>query len=85
VAPATKKLLQRAAKAQKNTLTEFVITTAQAAAQNILADQTRFALSPAKWAAFNAALDAPPRDIPALKKLFEKPSVFEDRVCSPRP
>jgi uncharacterized protein (DUF1778 family) len=39
-------------------------------------EQTRFVLSPREWREFNAALDAPARDIPALRKLFNEPSVF---------
>lgn len=33
-------------------------------------DQAHFALSPERWQAFRDALDAPPRDIPALRKLL---------------
>jgi len=77
VAPTTKKLLKSAAKLRKNSLTDFVLNSSTTAAENILADQTRFVLPPDKWAAFNAALDAPPKELPALKRLFEKPSVFE--------
>ena len=43
----------------------------------IHADRTRFVLPPDKWTEFNAALDAPPREIPALNKLFTKNPVFE--------
>ncbi len=37
----------------------------------------RFVLPEMQWAAFNAALDAPPKAVPALKKLLKKASVFE--------
>jgi uncharacterized protein (DUF1778 family) len=47
-----------------------------------LADQTRFVLPPDKWAAFNAALDAPAKEIPALKDLFTKPLMFKAPACS---
>jgi predicted DNA-binding antitoxin AbrB/MazE fold protein len=33
-------------------------------------DQASFVLSPERWQAFCDALDAPPRDIPALRKLL---------------
>jgi uncharacterized protein (DUF1778 family) len=42
-----------------------------------LAERTRFVLTPAKWQEFNTALDAPAREIPALRKLFNEPSVFK--------
>jgi uncharacterized protein (DUF1778 family) len=44
-----------------------------------LAQRSRFTLPPDKWRAFNAALDSPPREIPALRKLFAQPSVFEPK------
>ena len=44
----------------------------------VLADQVHFSLSPERWDAFCAALDAPPKVIPALRRLLKKPSVFHD-------
>jgi predicted DNA-binding antitoxin AbrB/MazE fold protein len=41
-------------------------------------DQAHFALSPERWQAFCDALDAPPRDIPALRKLLTEASLFDD-------
>ncbi len=43
------------------------------------ADQAHFALPPDRWQAFCEALDAPPRDIPALRKLLTEGSFFDDR------
>jgi len=42
-----------------------------------LMDRRHFALDPERWAAFQAALDAPARPNPRLKKLLQTPSVFE--------
>jgi uncharacterized protein (DUF1778 family) len=37
-----------------------------------------FPVLPAEqWRAFNAALDAPAKEIPALRRLLTEPSVFE--------
>ncbi len=47
-----------------------MVRASQAAAENALAERTRFVLSPEKWREFNAALDAPARQIPALRELF---------------
>ena len=42
-----------------------------------LLDRRYFSLDPERWAAFQAALDAPARPNPRLKKLLRTPSVFE--------
>lgn len=42
-----------------------------------LLDRRYFVLDPERWAAFQAALDAPARPNPRLKKLLQTPSVFE--------
>lgn len=67
----------KAAELERVNLTEFMIQSSQLAAERVLADRTRFVLSPQKWREFNAALDAPPREIPALRRLFREASVFK--------
>jgi len=67
-----KATLVQAAKLQHQKLTEFMLNSSRAAAEIALADRTRFVLPPDKWTEFNAALDAPPRNIPGLHKLFAK-------------
>ena len=44
---------------------------------DVLLDRRDFSLDPERWAAFQAALDAPARPNPRLKKLLQTPSVFE--------
>jgi predicted DNA-binding antitoxin AbrB/MazE fold protein len=41
------------------------------------ADELHFALPPDRWQAFCEALDAPPKDIPALRKLLTEASLFD--------
>ena len=41
-------------------------------------DQVHFALPPDRWRAFCEALDAPPRDIPALRKLLTEEGLFDE-------
>jgi predicted DNA-binding antitoxin AbrB/MazE fold protein len=41
-------------------------------------DQVHFTLPPDRWRAFCEALDAPPRDIPALRKLLTEESLFDE-------
>jgi uncharacterized protein (DUF1778 family) len=48
-------------------------------ADETLPARTHFSLDAEHWAAFQAALEAPARSNPALKKLLQTPSVFERR------
>lgn len=45
--------------------------------QGTPADRTRFPLNAERWKAFLDALDAPPRDLSRLERLFKEPSVIE--------
>ncbi len=77
-----KATISRAARLRQTTLSNFLLENAYSAAQQVLADEAHFTLSPEKWQAFCAALDAPPRDIPALRKLLTEPGVFDERAGS---
>jgi uncharacterized protein (DUF1778 family) len=72
-----KTMLVKAARVQRLKLTEFMVRASQSAAETALADRARFVLPPDRWRQFNAALDAPAKKIPALKKLFSAASVFK--------
>jgi uncharacterized protein (DUF1778 family) len=78
ITPEAKHTLTAAAQAQRRSLSEFVLESALGRAEEALADRRVFQLPPAKWAAFVKALDAPPRDLPRLRKLLNEPSVFSD-------
>jgi predicted DNA-binding antitoxin AbrB/MazE fold protein len=41
------------------------------------ADELHFVLPPDRWQAFCDALDSPPKDIPALRKLLTEASLFD--------
>ena len=71
-----KHTLTAAAHAQRRSLSEFVLESALGRAAEALADRRVFQLPPENWEAFIAALDAPPRDLPRLRKLLKEPSVF---------
>jgi len=72
-----KRALQAAASASSRSVSQFVLESALARADEALADRRTFGLSAAQWKAFLAALDAPPRPMPRMKKLLEEPSILE--------
>ena len=74
-----KRTLQSAATAARRSVSEFVLESALARAEETLPDRQRFGLDVDRWAAFQLALDAPARPNPLLKRLLEKPSAFERR------
>jgi uncharacterized protein (DUF1778 family) len=75
--PLQKDVIARAANLKQTTMTNFMVEHAFQAAQQILADQVHFYLSPEKWDEFCAALDAPPKELPALRKLLTELGVFD--------
>jgi uncharacterized protein (DUF1778 family) len=75
--PIAKQLLYQAAKATDRSVSEFVLESALARAEETLPDRQYFGLSTAQWQLFMTALDAPPRQMPRVEKLFNKPSIFE--------
>jgi len=75
--PIQKAVLARAAQLRRTSLSNFMLEHAYEAAQQVLAEQVDIVMPPAEWDAFCKALDAPPRQIPALKKLLTQASVFD--------
>src|SRR6202140_1926649 len=75
--PLAKRPLQVAALAAHQSVSEFVLESALARAEETLPGRRRFGLSSAQWEAFQAALSAPPRPSRRLPKLLKEPSVFE--------
>ena len=75
--PSAKRTLQTAASAMHRSVSEFVLESALARAEETLPDRQRFGLSKAQWDAFQKALSAPTRPSRRLAKLLKEPSVFE--------
>ncbi len=75
--PSAKRTLHTAALAARRSVSEFVLESALARAEETLPDRQRFGLSAAQWEAFQKALSAPPRPSRRLAKLLKEPSVFE--------
>ncbi len=78
VTPEHKQTLQAAATAANQSVSEFVLASALEHAAETLPDRRYFGLDAERWEAFLAALDAPPRDLPRMRKLLAEPSVFDD-------
>jgi uncharacterized protein (DUF1778 family) len=75
--PEAKRMLNAAAEASRRSVSDFVLESALARAQETLPDRQRFGLDAERWEAFLAALDAPARPLPRLQRLLTEPSVFE--------
>jgi uncharacterized protein (DUF1778 family) len=75
--PDAKHALQAAAAALHRSVSEFVLESALARADETLADRRHFGLDAARWMAFMAALDAPPRHLPSLERLLKEPGFFD--------
>lgn len=74
----SKELIEKAAKKENKSVSDFVLENALSAAEAIVADDSSFSLDAEQWRKFLAALDASPRDIAALRQLLTKPSVFDE-------
>src|SRR5688572_7650298 len=72
-----KRLLEMAAAKQDVTVSDFVLESARARAEDILAEERHFVLSPERWKAFIAALERPVQLKPRLHKLLTEPSALE--------
>ncbi|HEY6898456.1 MAG TPA: DUF1778 domain-containing protein [Rhodocyclaceae bacterium] len=76
-APGQEALLRRAAQAANKSLTEFILDSACAVAEQTLLDQRYFLVEQAQWQAFNAALDRPAKVKLGLKKLMQHKAPWE--------
>lgn len=74
--PEEREIIDRAVAASETGLTEFVVGSAVAAAQRVLADRDRFELDTAAAEAWEAMNSRPARDLPGLRRLMERPSPF---------
>ncbi|MGD0941800.1 MAG: DUF1778 domain-containing protein [Terracidiphilus sp.] len=77
VSPSAKAKLQAAASAVHRSMSDFVMESALSRAEETLAERRVFGLDAEKWAAFQAALEAPVHPLPRLKKLLDEPGFFD--------
>jgi uncharacterized protein (DUF1778 family) len=71
--PEQRRLFEEAASAKGQTVTRFVVRSAEVAARDVLADRTRFVLAPEGWEAFSNAIDREPRVLPRLAAFLATP------------
>lgn len=77
--PKQENLIRVAAKRQGLDITDFIIQSACEKAEQTLSDHAHFVLDKKQWDLFMKALDAPPRVIPQIRKLFSQPPIAESR------
>ncbi|NJM74510.1 MAG: DUF1778 domain-containing protein [Acaryochloridaceae cyanobacterium RU_4_10] len=80
--PAAKQKLYRAAAAAHRSVSDFVLESALARADETLADRQHFGLDAEQWAAFMDALDAPPRRHERMERLLNEPSIFDRQTST---
>lgn len=78
VSSSQRALLDEASRVSDTTLSEFVLTAATQAAEDVLADRRRFHLPRGQWKEFVRLLDAPARSLPRLRRLLESPGVLDE-------
>ena len=72
-----KRALKAAAAASHRSVSEFVLESALARADEALAGRRAFGLNATQWKTFVATLDAPPRLLPNLERLLKEPGFFD--------
>jgi uncharacterized protein (DUF1778 family) len=77
ITPAAKQTLQAAALVSHRSVSDFVLESALAKADEALADRRNFTLNADEWKAFTAALDAPIRPLPRMQRLLTELGFFE--------
>jgi uncharacterized protein (DUF1778 family) len=77
VSRSAKAKLIAAASASHRSMSDFVMESALARAEETLAERRVFGLNAEAWAAFQSALDAPVRPLRRLRALLEEPGFFD--------
>jgi uncharacterized protein (DUF1778 family) len=77
ITPAAKARLQAAAVESEKSLSDFVLESALDQAEQTLQDRRSFLMDARSWKAMQEALDAPPRDLPGMRKLLSRPGFFD--------
>ncbi len=74
-----KTMVEQAASLSHVAMSQFMLQAALRAAEEVLAEQTRFVVPADKWDEFVALLDRPARVLPGLREAASKPSPLGER------
>jgi uncharacterized protein (DUF1778 family) len=74
---AQKAMLAEAARLQNMNVSQFVLSKSLEAADEVIAEQRIIRVSSEEYDWLLLKLEEPPQDLPKLRELFSKPSVFE--------
>ena len=77
LSPQAKRTITAAARAANRSVSEFVLDSALARAEETLVDRRVITLSGEAWDAFVAELDAPPRNLPGLARLMRRKAPWD--------
>ena len=75
--PAQRELIDRAARLQGKSRTDFMLEASREKAEQVLLDQTLFTVSAEQYQAFASMMDAPLSENAALKRLLARPAPWE--------
>lgn len=73
-----KQLIARVAERENTSFNDFVLNSALSVAQTIVSSDANLDLDMDQWQVIRAALGAPPRNAPALRKLLTESGIFDD-------
>lgn len=74
-----KEVIEQAAKIKHTSVSDFVLENAYQVANKVISEANNIVMPTEQWEAFCQALDSPPKKIPALVELFNRPSVFDEQ------
>ena len=72
-------LIVKVAQRQGISVTDFILRSACAQAEQLLADRVHLSVPSGRWKAFLDALDRPAQAKPRLKRLFSGPATVENQ------
>ena len=78
VSPAERSLLESAASQARTSLSDFIRRKAIEAAEMEMLDRLLVTIPASDWARFEAWVDTPPKDVPALRTLAARKPVWQD-------
>lgn len=80
--PAAKQKFYSAAAAANRSVSDFVLESALARADETLPDRQHLGLDTEQWTAFVSALDALPRRHERMERLLNEPSIFDQHAMT---